>query len=51
MENLEVLKVRELNTQELRQIEGGFMWFELWGGFNFVNISGYGRSGGQTIYA
>jgi hypothetical protein len=39
MKNLENYGVQEMNAKEITEIDGGFIWVELWGGFNFVNIS------------
>jgi len=39
MKNLENYGVQKMDTNEINETNGGFFWVELWGGFNFVNIS------------
>ncbi|MCF6181251.1 hypothetical protein [Lutibacter sp.] len=47
MKNLENYGVLEMNANEIKETNGGFIWIELWGGINFVNMSG--QLGGDGI--
>ncbi len=47
MKNLENYGVQNLSAKEITEIDGGFIWIELWGGINFVNMSG--QLGGDGI--
>ena len=50
MKKLENYGVTEMNAKEIEKTEGGF-WVELWGGINFVSISGRGAYDMPEIYA
>lgn len=50
MKKLENYDVTEMNAEEIEKTEGGF-WVELWGGINFVSISGRGEYDVPEIYS